>query len=284
MGCGQSKVAGAVAPEGEATAARQKEGAEAVARQRAGEGARAQKKAEEEEKDAVSAAGSEGGDLPAVNTAAEAWARPSAIVVEGKAASGTDGSGGGSSAALPPGKHAPASVHLPAHRPTLPPVELRGGKLGASTGMVRTAEAQLERSLEDITGPMDPQQVLRALYTEHCEGPEALEQFESIYGFETCAKEEFEWVVGEEGVDKKTWTLVEGATPKVASKTGVRVRDARTLSEVLKSAEVKLGGLLPEEVIALRLVTGGMHEVYNSIMRGGGVAAEDGKGSRFATT
>jgi hypothetical protein len=70
MGCGQSKVAGAVAPEGEATAARQKEGAEAVARP-----------------------------------------------------------------------------------------ELRGGKLGASTGMVRTAEAQLERSLEDITGPMDPQQV-----------------------------------------------------------------------------------------------------------------------------
>ena len=37
--------------------------------------------------------------------------------------------------------------------------ELRGGKFGASTSMVRMEEAQLERSLEDVTGPIDPQQV-----------------------------------------------------------------------------------------------------------------------------
>ena len=43
--------------------------------------------------------------------------------------------------------------------PMLPPVELRGGKFGASTSMVPMLEAQLERSLEDITGPIDPQQV-----------------------------------------------------------------------------------------------------------------------------
>ena len=64
--------------------------------------------------------------------------------------------------------------------------------------------------------------MLRALYMEHCEGPEALVQFESSYGFATCAKEEFECVVGQKGVDTKTWTLVKDAVPKVASKTGVR--------------------------------------------------------------
>ena len=126
--------------------------------------------------------------------------------------------------------------------------------------------------------------MLRALYMEHCEGPEALEQFESSYGFATCAKEEFECVVGQKGVDTKTWTLVEDAVPKAASKTGVGVRDARTMSEVLRSDEVKRGGLAPEEVVALRLLTGPMHEVYNLTLRGGGIGAEDGKGSRFATT
>ena len=127
-------------------------------------------------------------------------------------------------------------------------------------------------------------QVLRAVYREHCEGPEALEWFESSYGFETCAKEEFECVVGEEGVDQKTWTLVQDAEPKVASKTGVGGRDARTLSEVLKSVEVKKAKLGAEEVVALRLLTGPMHEVYNFTLRGGGGGAVDGKGVRFATT
>ena len=35
----------------------------------------------------------------------------------------------------------------------------RGGKLGAFASMVPMLEAQLERSLEDVTGPIDPQQV-----------------------------------------------------------------------------------------------------------------------------
>ena len=122
------------------------------------------------------------------------------------------------------------------------------------------------------------------MYVEHCDGREALRVFESTYGFETCAKEEFECVVGEEGVNTKTWTLVEGAVPKAASRTGVRVRDARTLSEVLKSAEVEKANLGEEEVVALRLLTGPMHKLYNSTLRGGGAGAEDGKGVRFATT
>jgi len=58
----------------------------------------------------------------------------------------------------------------------------------------------------------------------------------------------------------------------------------RTLSEVLKSAEVEKAKLGVEEVVALRLLTGPMHEVYNLTLRRGGVGAEDGKGSRFATT
>ena len=33
------------------------------------------------------------------------------------------------------------------------------GKLGAFASMVPMMEAQLERSLEDVTGPIDPQQV-----------------------------------------------------------------------------------------------------------------------------
>ena len=119
---------------------------------------------------------------------------------------------------------------------------------------------------------------------EHCDGPEATEQFESGYGFATCAKDEFECVVGEEGVNTETWTLMEDAVPKVASKTGVRVRDARTLSEVLKSAEVEKANLGKEEMVALRLLTGPMHELYNLTLRGGGGGAEDGKGARFATT
>jgi len=119
---------------------------------------------------------------------------------------------------------------------------------------------------------------------EHCEGPEALQRFKSSYGFETCAKEEFECVVGEEGVNTKTWTMVEDAVPKVASKSGVRVRDARTLSEVLKSAEVEKAKLGAEEVVALRLLTGPMHVVYNLTLRGGRIGAQNGKGLRFATT
>ena len=93
------------------------------------------------------------------------------------------------------------------------------------------------------------------------------------------------------------------------------MRDARTLSEVLKSAEVTLtlsptlsrspsltdththtdtqvekASLAPEEVVALRLLTGPMHEVYNVSLQGGGGGAKDkvggsgGKGLRFATT
>jgi hypothetical protein len=37
--------------------------------------------------------------------------------------------------------------------------ELRGVKLGTFASMVPTMQAQLGRSLEDITGPIDPQQV-----------------------------------------------------------------------------------------------------------------------------
>ncbi|KAJ1492477.1 hypothetical protein T484DRAFT_1770736, partial [Baffinella frigidus] len=233
-------------------------------------------------------------DQPHVLTMADASsARPRAVVAEGRAACATYSSGEGSGAALPPGTQAPGSGHPPAHRPTLPPpVEAHGRKLGAFASMVRTmplvVEAQLERSLEDVTGPIDPQQVLRALYMEHCDGPEALERFASSYGFETCAKEEFECVVGEEGVDKETWTLVEDAAPKVASEAGGGVRDARTLSELLRSEEVKMATLGAEEVVALRLLTGPMHEVYNLSLRGGGVGAKNGgpggKGVRFATT
>ena len=136
--------------------------------------------------------------------------------------------------------------------------------------------------LRNLLNPF--QKVLRAMYMEHCDGPEATAQFESGYGFATCAKEEFECVVGEEGVDTKTWTLMKDAVPKVASKTGPRVRDARTLSEVLKSAEVEKAKLGVEEVVALRLLTGPMHELYNSTLRGEGGGAEDSKGVRFATT
>ena len=130
--------------------------------------------------------------------------------------------------------------------------------------------------------------MLRALFMEHCDGPEALVRFQSSFGFETCAKEEFECVVGEWGVDKETWTLVKDAVPTVASKNGAGVRDARTLSEVLKSAEVEKATLAPEEVVALRLLTGPMREVYNLSLRGSGAGAKDGGSSgndlRFATT
>ena len=37
--------------------------------------------------------------------------------------------------------------------------ELPGSKIGTFASMVPMLEAQLERSLEDITGPIDPQQV-----------------------------------------------------------------------------------------------------------------------------
>ena len=53
---------------------------------------------------------------------------------------------------------------------------------------------------------------------------------------------------------------------------------------MLKSAEVEKAKLVAEEVVALRLLTGPMHEVYNLTLRGGGVGAEDGKGLHFATT
>ena len=92
-------------------------------------------------------------DRPALQTTAEA------AVVGGRAASGTGGSGEGSGAAIQSGKHASASWDLPANRSTLPPVKLRGGKPADFASMVPTFEARLELSLEDVTGPIDPQQV-----------------------------------------------------------------------------------------------------------------------------
>jgi len=40
-----------------------------------------------------------------------------------------------------------------------PAAELRGVKLGTFASMVPTMQAQLDRSLEDVTGPIDPRQV-----------------------------------------------------------------------------------------------------------------------------
>jgi len=190
MGCGQSKAARAVAPlraskvrerdvagavEVEAepplissdSAPAESELDEAAATKRA-EKKKAAQKAEEE--GAVSAFGSGEGDDPARKTTAEeapSAAGPLAVVVEGKAASGIDGSGGGSGAALL--QHAPASVHPPAHRPTLPPAETprRLCKPGNFASMVRTIDARLERSLEDVTGPIDPQQVHQSSLSSH---------------------------------------------------------------------------------------------------------------------
>ena len=185
MGCGQSKAARAVAPlpasqAGEWVAAgaiaveaepqlisadeeaAAEAGGEGRAQQEEEEETVAQKMSGEEGGQAVSASGSGDGDDPALPTTAEtapSAARPHPVVVEFKAVRDTDGSGGGSSAALPPSTHAPASMHPPAHRPTLLPVELRGGKISAFESMVPMMEAQLLWSLEDVTGPIDPQQV-----------------------------------------------------------------------------------------------------------------------------
>ena len=104
-------------------------------------------------------------DRPALQTtseAAPAVGSPRTVVAEGRASGGTGGSGESSGAALRPGEHAPGAGHQPANRPMLPPVEHRGGKLGGFAGMVRTSEAQLERSLEDVTGPIDPRQVQKS--------------------------------------------------------------------------------------------------------------------------
>jgi hypothetical protein len=104
-------------------------------------------------------------DRPALQTtpeAAPATGSPRTVVAEGRAPGGTSGSGERSGAALQPGNHAPGSGRQPANRPTLPPVQLRGGKFGDCASMVPTMEAQLERSLEDVTGPIDLQQVLKS--------------------------------------------------------------------------------------------------------------------------
>jgi hypothetical protein len=170
MGCGQSKAESATPPPGSQAGGQDASGAIAVQAElqpisSSSDGAPAA--ATPDTAVDADSGGQEAGskslrDQPVLQTTSEA--APAAggartVVVEGRASGGTGGSGETSGAALRPGNHAPGSGHQPANRPTLPPAELRGGKLGDSASMVRTIEAQVERSLEDITKPIDPQQV-----------------------------------------------------------------------------------------------------------------------------
>ena len=73
------------------------------------------------------------------------------------------------------------------------------------------------------------------------------------FGYSLPAKERFECGVVQKSVATKTWTLVKDAVPKVASKTGVRVRDARTLSKVLFLAEESLEKIAVIQQMQIRI-------------------------------
>jgi hypothetical protein len=140
--------------------------------------------------------------------------------------------------------------------------------------------ALFDSRLQEQVGFMDIAP-LRAMFAEHCLAPGSSTAFTPPnLGLVCTPKGEFAFVVGEDGIDQKEWKLKPGASPTLGPDSMVEGRNTRTIDELLAAPEAK--GLLPEEIIALRLCSGPMHYVYNDVLRD----LDSGHGTRntFPTT
>ncbi|KAJ1493228.1 hypothetical protein T484DRAFT_1769018 [Baffinella frigidus] len=135
---------------------------------------------------------------------------------------------------------------------------------------------------------------LRSMYGEHCWSVESQGKFTSAYGIETTAHAEWDFVLGANGVDIVHWqaewdfvgllllssfffTLEPEHTlrhelsalqsDRDLPSPLVRGRNAAHLADLLNRPERKLANLRDVEVIALRLMTGPMYQMYQEAAR-----------------
>jgi hypothetical protein len=140
-----------------------------------------------------------------------------------------------------------------------------------------------DSTLQEQLGPADAD-ILRAMYAEHCLDQDAKEPYyaENI-GMTTCPELEFGAVVGQDGVDRTQWQLKHDAQPTLYPGAMVEGRNAKTIKELMTSAEAKKAGLIDVEIIGLRLASGPQHVKYNGVLRALALGQEV-TGSKYSTT
>jgi hypothetical protein len=140
-----------------------------------------------------------------------------------------------------------------------------------------------DSTLQEQLGPADAD-ILRAMYAEHCLDKDAKEPYyaENI-GMTTCPELEFGAVVGQDGIDRTQWQLKHDAKPTLYPGAMVEGRNAKTIKELMTSAEAKKAGLLDVEIIGLRLASGPQHVKYNGVLRALALGQEV-TGSKYSTT
>jgi len=147
------------------------------------------------------------------------------------------------------------------------------------------ANMQHAATLEHTLGCMDTGNTLKGMYAEHCNGADADTDFSTSWGVMTTPATEWDYVVGLDGIDPATWRLVpstlrpEGNDAKFesadrkfesADREGegkCKGRNRRTIEEIMQEPLAVQANLCVEEVIALRMLTGPMHLIYNQVLR-----------------
>ena len=111
--------------------------------------------------------------------------------------------------------------------------------------------------LEDQVGFMDVI-LLRGIYTEHVLSHDSHDTFSSPNkeNLVCTPASEFFFIVGKDGIDMEKWKLRAHAQPTLYADCLVEGRNAKTISELMKSEQCRRAGLRAEEMVALRLYTG----------------------------
>jgi len=190
--------------------------------------------------------------------------------------------------------------HVPASRPSTPPAAVAANArvVASSVNAVAQRHAKLcmdpnglvrkgrfgdmdlfDRMLEEQVGFADVNP-LRGLYAEHCISTDSHAAFSppNAPGLMCTPENEFFFVVGKDNVDKAKWELKSGAQPTCGGGSMVAGRNNKTVAELMERPEAKRARLRDAEIIALRLYSGPMYAVYNTILRPG----EDAAGSTSA--
>ena len=128
--------------------------------------------------------------------------------------------------------------------------------------------ALFDRPLDQDVGFMDAVP-LRGIYLEHVISADSLTAFSppNHPHLRCTPKGELYFVVGKHGYKTETFELDLEALPTYGDSDMVQGRNAKSLAELMRAPEVVSAGLLLAEVVALRLHSGPMYYIYNSILR-----------------
>jgi hypothetical protein len=161
---------------------------------------------------------------------------------------------------------------------------------GAFVGKFATLD-DFYKGPEELIGSPNPK-IMQGMQAEHCQRGNSQREFTtSNYNVTTTPATEWEFVVKpRDGVayphtpkDKAQW-------PKGMVWKGKSGREAVDVEVIMQRTQVTLAGLLKMEVIALRLYTGPMFVLYNTVLRGFPerdielLKDTEGKENRYETT